>query len=153
MQGVHATRKSSNVAALRYREAIVAAMGQVFSCAIVIGCMLSVVGLPTLERQLAQQRAARELERELEDVRQELIRERIAADAERRRIQETISRIDLIERSIGTKQEQLAAERRAREAAEVATQEVQQVREKLEKATTVLGWLVARGPTGPSAPR
>ena len=74
--------------------------------------------------------ARADTERALEDVRQQLARERSALEDAQRIAQEARERLSLAERASEAVQEQLAAERSAREAAELAAQ---QVREQLAK--------------------
>jgi uncharacterized glyoxalase superfamily protein PhnB len=74
--------------------------------------------------------ASAETERALEDMRQQLARERSALETALRIAQEARERLSLAERASGAVQEQLAAERSAREAAELA---VQQARQQLAK--------------------
>jgi hypothetical protein len=154
----------------RCRDAIVAAVSQLLACAVVIGCMLTIVGLPMLEVQPAQEEGAREkvaqsasvrsegrnetfvareaieraiAERELGELRQEIAREQAVAEAERRSAQEANSRISQIERTSGALQRELAWERSARDAAEHALRGAQLAQEKLKQernGTAILGW-------------
>ena len=70
--------------------------------------------------------ASGDTERALEDVRQQLARERSALETAQRVAREARERLSLAERASDAVQGQLAAERSAREAAELAAQQARQ---------------------------
>jgi hypothetical protein len=79
-----------------------------------------------LAKESGETLARAEIERALEDARQQLALERSAREEAQRVAQEARERLRIAERTSEAVQEQLAAERNARQTAEVATREARQ---------------------------